>query len=91
MIKIPEPPYLSLYISDNLVKSVGYIYKSKDFYLKSEVEKWCVDTLSGKWKLYNSKVNLGLSFEKKIPLDIQLWEIKFEKISDLIVFKLKWL
>jgi hypothetical protein len=102
MIKMPEPPHLSLYLSDDLVETErdGYEYKNiickyktfrKEYKLKIEVEQWCIDTLSGKWSLNNSKIYLGVSNKNKIPLHIYRWEIKFEKISDLIVFRLKWL
>ena len=103
-MKIPEPPHLSLYIPDNLVESVreeiNYTNKEKSwqrssparkYHLKHDVKQWCEETLSGKWSLHDSKVFLGVSYEKQIPLNIQQWEMKFEKISDLIVFRLKWL
>lgn len=100
MITLPNPPHLSLYVPEKLIdlqtETITIFYPEKlqpkkSYNFKKEVEQWCNDTLSGKFEVLLSDVFVGLSNEKQIPMNIKQWEVKFEKISDLIIFRFKWI
>ena len=62
--------------------------------LQPNVARWCRETLSGSWDIYQEVVTFGLissTYGGDVPVTGSRVVVRFDNDADMIAFKLRWL